>query len=211
MTPLLNAYRRHHPKAAVTMINRAYETAKEAHRHQSRGSGESYINHPLAVARIVAEHMSRTLGQQVVVENVSGAGGTTGATRCAQASPDGYTIMMGHMGTHGAAPAVYPDIKYDPRKDFAPIGLAAGTPLPPVQGEGTACRHSKDPLMSPSAGRPRAGPYASASCMSSCTSGRLRLSGMNMCAAMSPSTIANAAATGALICASSRFSQCLCS
>ncbi|HSB85765.1 MAG TPA: bifunctional (p)ppGpp synthetase/guanosine-3',5'-bis(diphosphate) 3'-pyrophosphohydrolase [Ilumatobacteraceae bacterium] len=55
LTPLLNAYRRHHPKAAVTMINRAYETAKEAHRHQSRGSGESYINHPLAVARIVAD------------------------------------------------------------------------------------------------------------------------------------------------------------
>jgi tripartite-type tricarboxylate transporter receptor subunit TctC len=81
------------------------------------------------VARIVAEHMSRTLGQQVVVENVAGAGGTTGATRCAQAAPDGYTIMMGHMGTHGAAPAVYPDMKYDPRKDFAPIGLAAGTPI----------------------------------------------------------------------------------
>jgi tripartite-type tricarboxylate transporter receptor subunit TctC len=81
------------------------------------------------VARIVADHMSRTLGQQVVVENVTGAGGTTGATRCAQAAPDGYTIMMGHMGTHGAAPAVYPDIKYDPAKDFAPIGLAAGTPI----------------------------------------------------------------------------------
>ncbi len=81
------------------------------------------------VARIVSEHMSRTLGQQVVVENVSGAGGTAGATRCAQATPDGYTIMMGHMGTHGAAPAVYPDIKYDPRKDFAPVGLAAGTPI----------------------------------------------------------------------------------
>jgi len=52
---LLSAYRRRHPKAPVTMINRAYETAKEAHRHQSRGSGESYINHPLAVARIVAD------------------------------------------------------------------------------------------------------------------------------------------------------------
>ena len=55
LTPLLSAYRRRHPKAPVAMINRAYETAKEAHRHQSRGSGESYINHPLAVARIVAE------------------------------------------------------------------------------------------------------------------------------------------------------------
>jgi tripartite-type tricarboxylate transporter receptor subunit TctC len=81
------------------------------------------------VARIVGEPMSRTLGQQVVVENVAGAGGTTGITRGAQAAPDGYTIMMGHMGTHGAAPAVYPNLKYDPAKDFAPIGLAAGTPI----------------------------------------------------------------------------------
>jgi tripartite-type tricarboxylate transporter receptor subunit TctC len=81
------------------------------------------------VARIVAESMSRALGQQVIIENVSGAGGTTGITRGAQAAPDGYTIMMGHMGTHGAAPAVYPDLRYDPRKDFAPIGLASGTPI----------------------------------------------------------------------------------
>jgi tripartite-type tricarboxylate transporter receptor subunit TctC len=81
------------------------------------------------VARIVGEHMSRTLGQQIVVENVAGAGGTTGITRASQAAPDGYTIMMGHMGTHGAAPAVYANLKYDPTKDFAPIGLAAGTPI----------------------------------------------------------------------------------
>ncbi len=81
------------------------------------------------VARIVAEHMSRTLGQRVVIENVAGAGGTTGILRAAQAAPDGYTIMMGHMGTHGAAPAVYPELKYDPTRDFAPIGLAAGTPI----------------------------------------------------------------------------------
>jgi len=81
------------------------------------------------VARIVAEHMSRTLGQQVVVENVAGAGGTTGSLRAAQAAPDGYTIEMGHMGTHGAAPGAYPDLKYDPLKDFEPIGLAAGTPI----------------------------------------------------------------------------------
>jgi tripartite-type tricarboxylate transporter receptor subunit TctC len=81
------------------------------------------------VARIVAEHMSRTLGQQVVVENVAGAGGTTGSLRAAQAAPDGYTIEMGHMGTHGAAPGAYPDLKYDPVKDFEPIGMAAGTPI----------------------------------------------------------------------------------
>lgn len=81
------------------------------------------------VARIVGEHMSKTLGQQVVVENVAGAGGTTGITRGATSKPDGYAIMMGHMGTHGAAPALYPNLKYDPTKDFEPIGLAAGTPI----------------------------------------------------------------------------------
>jgi tripartite-type tricarboxylate transporter receptor subunit TctC len=81
------------------------------------------------IARIVGEHFSRTLGQQFIVENVAGAGGTTGITRGAQAKADGYTIMMGHMGTHGAAPALYPNLKYDPTKDFAPIGTAAGTPV----------------------------------------------------------------------------------
>ncbi len=81
------------------------------------------------IARIVGEHMSKTLGQQVVIENVAGAGGTTGITRGKQAAPDGYTIMMGHMGTHGAAPALYPNLRYDPTKDFENIGLAAGTPI----------------------------------------------------------------------------------
>ena len=81
------------------------------------------------IARIVAEPMSRALGQQVVIENVTGAGGTTGITRASQSSPDGYTIMMGHMGTHGAAPALFKGLKYDPAKSFDPIGLAAGTPI----------------------------------------------------------------------------------
>ncbi|MDB5507774.1 MAG: hypothetical protein JWL93_243 [Hyphomicrobiales bacterium] len=81
------------------------------------------------VARLVSENMSKTLGQQIVVENVAGAGGTTGITRASQAKPDGYTIMMGHMGTHGAAPALYANLKYDPVKDFEPIGMAAGTPI----------------------------------------------------------------------------------
>ena len=105
-------------------------------------SGQDYPTRPITlivpfaaggptdvIARIVGEHMSRTLGQQVIVENVSGAGGTTGITRGAQSKPDGYTIMMGHMGTHGAAPALYKNLKYDPTKDFEPIGLAAGTPI----------------------------------------------------------------------------------
>jgi tripartite-type tricarboxylate transporter receptor subunit TctC len=81
------------------------------------------------IARITGDFMSKVLGQQIVVENVSGAGGTTGITRGAQSKPDGYTIMMGHMGTHAAAPALYPKLKYDPNKDFEPIGLAVGTPI----------------------------------------------------------------------------------
>jgi tripartite-type tricarboxylate transporter receptor subunit TctC len=81
------------------------------------------------IARISAEYYSKTLGQQFVVENVAGAGGTTGITRGAQAKPDGYTIMMGHMGTHGAAPALYANLKYNPATDFEPIGLVAGTPI----------------------------------------------------------------------------------
>jgi tripartite-type tricarboxylate transporter receptor subunit TctC len=81
------------------------------------------------IARIVGEYFSKTLGQQFIVENIAGAGGTTGITRAMQAKPDGYTIAMGHMGTHGAAPALYPNLKYDPTKDFEPIGLVAGTPI----------------------------------------------------------------------------------
>jgi len=81
------------------------------------------------IARIVADYFSKTLGQQFIVENVAGAGGTTGTTRLTQATADGYTLMMGHMGTHGAAPALYPNLKYDPTKDFEPIGLVAGTPI----------------------------------------------------------------------------------
>jgi tripartite-type tricarboxylate transporter receptor subunit TctC len=81
------------------------------------------------LARIAAEHMSRTLGRQIVIENVAGAGGTTGTLRAVKAAPDGYTLLMGHMGTHGAAPAIYPNLKYDPKKDFAPIGVVAGTPV----------------------------------------------------------------------------------
>jgi tripartite-type tricarboxylate transporter receptor subunit TctC len=81
------------------------------------------------IARIVADNMSKSLGQTLVIENVVGAGGTTGVTRAKRAAPDGYTIVMGHMGTHAAAPALYPNLQYDPASDFEPIGLAAGTPV----------------------------------------------------------------------------------
>jgi tripartite-type tricarboxylate transporter receptor subunit TctC len=80
------------------------------------------------IARIVADHMAKTLGRPLIVENDAGAGGTTATRRVAQASPDGYTIMAGSMGTHGAAPAQYPNLKYDAAKDFTPIGLTIEAP-----------------------------------------------------------------------------------
>jgi tripartite-type tricarboxylate transporter receptor subunit TctC len=81
------------------------------------------------IARIVGDHMSKTLGQTLVIENVVGAGGTTGITRAKRAKNDGYTIAMGHLGTQAAAPALYPNLQYDPVNDFEPIGMAAGTPV----------------------------------------------------------------------------------
>ena len=81
------------------------------------------------ISRIAGDSMSKTLGQPIVIENVVGAGGTTGVTRAKRAAADGYTIVMGHLGTHAAAPALYPNLQYDPVTDFEPIGLVAGTPI----------------------------------------------------------------------------------
>ena len=80
------------------------------------------------VARLVGEHMGRTLGQTLVVENIGGAGGSLGMTRAAQAAPDGYTIAVGNMGTQSAAPALYPNLKYDPAVSFAQVGIVNYTP-----------------------------------------------------------------------------------
>jgi tripartite-type tricarboxylate transporter receptor subunit TctC len=81
------------------------------------------------ISRIVSEHMSRTLGQQIVIENVLGAGGTTASTRAKRANPDGYTLITGHMGTHAASVPLYPNLQYHPANDFEPISMLAGTPV----------------------------------------------------------------------------------
>jgi tripartite-type tricarboxylate transporter receptor subunit TctC len=80
------------------------------------------------VARIVTNQMSKTLGQSIIIENVSGAGGTIGSARVAAAAPDGYTLLAAAMGSHVAAPALTPNVKYDPVADFVPIGLTAHSP-----------------------------------------------------------------------------------
>lgn len=81
-----------------------------------------------ATGRILAEGMSRHLEQNVLVENVGGAGGAIGTARVANAEPTGYTIGLGHMGTLAAAVAINPSLQYDPRKDFKYLGLVSSSP-----------------------------------------------------------------------------------
>jgi tripartite-type tricarboxylate transporter receptor subunit TctC len=80
------------------------------------------------VTRLIAEPMSETLGQQIVVQNVAGAGGTLAAGQVAAAAPDGYTVLMHHIGM-STAPSLYADLPYDPLVDFKPIGLVTEVPM----------------------------------------------------------------------------------
>jgi tripartite-type tricarboxylate transporter receptor subunit TctC len=80
------------------------------------------------VGRIVAERMAAELGQQVVVQNVGGAGGSLGAGQVAQAAPDGYTILMGTVATHALNPLILKEKPYDPVADFAPVSLLVVVP-----------------------------------------------------------------------------------
>jgi len=81
------------------------------------------------VARAVADPMSKSLGQPVVIENRAGAGGSVGTRQVAKAAPDGYTLGLGGTGTLAIDPTLYPNVGYDPRRDFSPIGLIATSPL----------------------------------------------------------------------------------
>jgi len=81
------------------------------------------------LARIVAEAMGQQLGQNVIVENIGGAGGRTGTERVIRAAPDGYTILFGNMGPMAASKALFKDQRYDPRSDLAPIGLVSDVPM----------------------------------------------------------------------------------
>jgi tripartite-type tricarboxylate transporter receptor subunit TctC len=103
---------------------------------------EAYPNKPITVivpyapggntdviARIVLDHMATSLKQPLVVENLGGAGGTTGSLRGARSAPDGYTLLVGQMGTHGAAPALYPNLAYNPVTDFEHVSQLTDTPI----------------------------------------------------------------------------------
>jgi tripartite-type tricarboxylate transporter receptor subunit TctC len=82
-----------------------------------------------AMARVVAQKLSDAFHQQVIVDNKAGAGGTLGTRAVARAAPDGYTLLLGHTGTISINPSLYAHPGYDPRKDFAPIGLVASMPI----------------------------------------------------------------------------------
>ena len=82
-----------------------------------------------AMARVVAAKLTESLKQQVVVENKPGGGGTIGTRIAMQAAPDGYTLLLGHTGTISINPSLYVNIKFDPRKDSAPVGLIASMPV----------------------------------------------------------------------------------
>jgi tripartite-type tricarboxylate transporter receptor subunit TctC len=80
------------------------------------------------LARAVAPELTKAFGQQFVVENRAGAGGNIGAELVSKAAPDGYTLLMGTVGTHGINKSLYARLPYDPQKDFAPVTLVAGVP-----------------------------------------------------------------------------------
>jgi tripartite-type tricarboxylate transporter receptor subunit TctC len=89
------------------------------------------------IARVFGQGMSAVLGQQILVENVGGAGGTIGVARVAAARPDGYTILLHHIGM-ATAPAMYANLKFDPVNDFEPIGVVADNPMVFVTRKGLA-------------------------------------------------------------------------
>jgi tripartite-type tricarboxylate transporter receptor subunit TctC len=80
------------------------------------------------VGRGIADKMSELLGEKVVVDNRPGAGGTVGTQAVAKSEPDGYTLVLGYTGTLAIGPSLYKNVGYDPRKDFAPIGLIGNAP-----------------------------------------------------------------------------------
>src|SRR5262249_35313845 len=77
------------------------------------------------LARLVAQYMSKALGQQVGIDNPAGAGGTIATRQEARSTPDGDALVMAHSGTVGIGPSLYPNAGYDPRKDFSAVGLVA--------------------------------------------------------------------------------------
>jgi len=97
-----------------------------------------------ALARILTAKMGEKLGQQIIVENVGGAGGTIGVAKAARAAPDGYTLSFTHMGTLAVNIALYKSLPYDSVKDFEPIGLGGTNPMVLVAKKGLPVKDFKE-------------------------------------------------------------------
>ena len=80
------------------------------------------------LARAIGQELTKAWGQSVIIDNVPGAGGSIGADRVAKAPADGYTLLMGHIGTLAVNPSLYPKLPYNPVKDFAPVAWVARVP-----------------------------------------------------------------------------------
>ena len=92
------------------------------------------------LARLLAPELSKVFGQQFIIDNRGGAGGNIGTDHVAKSGADGYTLLMGTVGTHGINKSLYARLPYDPQKDFAPITLVAGVPNVMVMNAATAQR-----------------------------------------------------------------------
>jgi tripartite-type tricarboxylate transporter receptor subunit TctC len=98
------------------------------------------------MSRAIGERVGAAWGQQVVVDNRGGAGGNIGAELVAKSAPDGYTVMIGHVGTHAINATLYPRIPFDPVRDFTPITLVATLPLALVVNQAVPAKSVKDLL-----------------------------------------------------------------
>lgn len=97
-----------------------------------------------AMARDIADKVSKQIGQTIVIENAAGAGGTIGAGKAARANADGYTFLVGHMGYMGAGPSLYKKLSYDPVKDFEAVFRFPDTPLVLLVGANSPFKSAAD-------------------------------------------------------------------
>lgn len=96
------------------------------------------------LARAIGNELAKSLGQSFVIENVPGAGGSIGADKVAKSAADGYTLLMGHIGTLAVNPSLYPNLPYNPIKDFAPVAWVARVPNVLVVNKGVPAQNLKE-------------------------------------------------------------------